>query len=65
MSRHHPGVVSLLDVLAQCRRWNGGGQVNVMAIMVCNMSNRLSWLQCMYHIDTEHISVGGVGCMQV
>jgi len=39
----------------------GEGQVNVMAMMVCNMSNQLSWLQCMYHIDTEHTSVGGGG----
>jgi len=33
--------------------------VNVVAIMVCNMSEQLSWLQHMDHIGTEHTIVWG------
>jgi len=33
------------------------GQVNVVTVMVCNMSNQLSLLQHMDHIDTEHTIV--------
>ena len=43
------------------KEMDGGGQENVVAIMVCNMSKQLSWLQRMDHIDTEHTIVLGGG----